>query len=60
MDTWFGICCAFGSRMWSRGLVYPLSVARTTWICMPDVCNAKGEWVEHGVECHEISNGIKI
>ena len=46
--------------MWARGLVYPLLVARTTWFGMPAVCSAKGEWVEHGVECHEMRDGINV
>ena len=40
--------------MLARGLVYPLFVAQTTWFGMPDVCSAKGEWVEHGIEGHEV------
>ena len=44
------------------GLVYPLFVFQTTWFCMPDVCNAKGEWVEHGIEGHEVrdSNNVQV
>ena len=46
--------------MWVRGLVYELFVAQTTWFGMPDVCSAKGDWVEHGVECHEIRDGTNV
>ena len=60
VDTWFGTCCAPGARMQLRGLVYQLFVARTTCFGMPDVCSAKGEWMEHGVECHEILDGINV
>ena len=60
VGTWFGTCCVPGARMWARGLVYPLFVARTTWFGLPDVCTAKGEWEEHGFECHEIRDGINL
>ena len=60
VGTWFGTCCAPGAKMWVRALIYPLVVAQTTWFGMPAVCSAKGEWVEHGVECHEIRNSINI
>ena len=52
--TWFGTCSAPGARMQARGLVYPLFVAQTMWFGMPDVCSAKVEWVEHGIEGHEV------
>ena len=60
VGTWFGTCCAPGARMRARGLVYQLFVAQTTWFGLPDVCSAKGEWVEHGVECHEIRDGANV
>ena len=60
VGTWFGTCCVPGARMWARGLVYPLFVAQTTWFGIPDVCSIKGEWVEHGAECHEILDGINV
>ena len=60
VGTWFGTCCVPGARMWARGLVYPLFVARTTWFGLPDVCSAKGKWAGHGVECHEICDGINL
>ena len=44
----------------TRGLVYPLFVARTTWFSLPDVCSTKGEWEGHGVEYHEIRDGINL
>ena len=58
MDMWLGTCCAPGERMRARGLLYPLLVARTTRFGIPAVCSRKGEWVEHGVQCHEIHGGI--
>ena len=54
LGKWVGKCCAPGARMRARGLVYPLFVAQTTQFGMPHICSAKGEWVEHGVKCHEI------
>ena len=42
------------------GLVYPLFVARTTWFGLPDFCSTKGQWEGHGVECHEIRDGINL
>ena len=29
---------------------------------MPDVCSVKGEWVKHGVKCHEMrdSNNVHV
>ena len=60
VGTWFGTCCAPGARMQTRGLVYQLFVAQTAWFGMPDVCSAKGEWVEHGVECHEIRDDTNV
>ena len=60
MGTWFGTCCVLAQECGPRSLVYPLFVARTTCFGMPDVSSAKGEWVEHGVECHEIRDGINV
>ena len=60
VGTWFGKCCAPGARKWVRGLVYPLFVARTTWFGLPEVPSAKEEWAGHGVECHEIRDGINV
>ena len=45
--TWFGTRCAPGTIMQVCGLDYPLFVARATWFAMPDVCSAKGKWMEH-------------
>ena len=58
VGTWFGTYCVPGARMWVRGLVYPLFAAPTMWFGMSDVCSPKEVWVEHSVECHEISDGI--
>ena len=60
VGTWFGTYCVPGARMWVHGLVYPLFAARTIWFGMSDVCSAKEEWVEHGAEYHEISDGINM
>ena len=60
VGMWFGTCYAPGARIRVRGLVYPLFVAQTTCFGMLDVCSTKGEWVEHGVECHEICDGINV
>ena len=49
-----------GARTQARDLVNPLLVAGTTWFRMPAVCSAKGECVEHGIECHEIRDGINV
>ena len=46
--------------MRARGLVYLLFVAQTTWFGMPDVCIAKGKWVKHGIEVHEIRDGNNV
>ena len=56
VGTWFGTCCAPGAKMRARGLAYQLFVARATCFGMPDVCSAKGEWME----CHEIIGGINV
>ena len=45
------------ARTW---LVYPLFVAQTTWFGMPNVCSAKGEWVEHGIEGHEVHDSKNV
>ena len=60
MGTWFGICCAPGAKMWTRGLVYPLFVGQTTWFGMPTVCSVNEKWVEHGAECHKIRDDINL
>ena len=60
MGTSFGTCCAPGARMWARGSVYPLFVTQHTWFVMSDVCNVKGAWMEHGVECLEIHDYINV
>ena len=60
--TFFRTCSAPGARMWACGLVYPLSVARTTWFGMSEVCSLKREWVEHGNKGHEVrdSNNVQV
>ena len=46
VGTWFGTRSAPVARIQARGLVHPLFIAQTTWFGMPDVCSAKGQWVE--------------
>ena len=60
MRTWFGTCSAAGARMRIGGLVYLLFVAQTTWFGMSEVCSAKGEWVEHSVEGHEVCESNSV
>ena len=60
MGTWFGICCAPGAKMWTRGLVYPLFVAQATWFGTPPVCSVKEKWVEHGAEPNKIRDDINL
>ena len=37
-------------------------MAQTTWFGMSDVSSTKREWVEHGVEDHEVhdSNNVEV
>ena len=37
-------------------------MGQTTWFGMSDVCSAKREWEEHGMESHEVcdSNNIQV
>ena len=53
VGTWFGTTSALGDRRQARGLRHPLFVAQTMWFQIPNVCNARGKWVEHGNEDHE-------
>ena len=46
--------------MQARGLVYPLFVAKVTLFRMLNVSSAKGEWVAHGIEGHEICDGNNV
>ena len=46
--------------MWTLGLVRPLFVVKTTWFGIPDFYDAEEEWVEHGVEDHEVRDGKDI
>ena len=48
------------ARIWTRGLVHPLFVAKTAWFGIPDFCDAKGGWMEHGVEDHEVRDGKNV
>ena len=60
LSKWFGTFSALDWRMRARGLLSSLFVAQTTWFGIPDVCNAKGEWAEHGIKNHEVHNGNNI
>ena len=40
--------------MWTRGVVRPLFMTKTTWFGIPNFCNAEEEWVGHGVKHHEV------
>ena len=44
----------------ARGLVYPQFVGQTIWFGVLNVCSAKGEWVEHGIEHHEVRNNNNV
>ena len=46
--------------MWTGGLVRPLFVAKTTWFGTPNFCNAVKEWVQHGVEDHEVRDSNDV
>ena len=60
MSTWFGTFSAPGVRIRAGGLVYPLSVAQTMWFGMPNFCSTKEEWVEHGIEDHEVDDSNNV
>ena len=57
---WFDTFSSLSTRIQTRSLVCPLSLAHTTWFEVLDFCNAEGELVGHGVEDHEVhdSNGV--
>ena len=57
---WYGTCGGPGARMGACGFVYPLFVAQTTWFGMPNVFTAKGEWVEPGIEGHEVCDSKNV
>ena len=57
---WFSTFSSLGIRMRMLALVCPLFGAQTTWFGIPDFRNAKGEWVEHGVEDHEIRDSNNV
>ena len=57
VGMWFGTFSALGGRM---RLVHPLFVAQTTWFGIPDVCSAKGEWPEQGIQDHEVRNSNDV
>ena len=54
MGMQFGILSFLGARMRSHGLVRPLFLVQTWWFGIPDVCNAKGECLEHGIDELEV------
>ena len=49
-----------GAGMWTRGLVRPIFVVKTTWFGIPDFSNAEEEWVGHGVEDQEVRDGNDV
>ena len=57
---WFVAFISLGARMRTRGLVRRLFVAQTQRFGILDFCNAKGEWVEHGVEDHEVRDSNDV
>ena len=57
---WFGAYSCRSAGMPTRGFIRPLFVAKTTWFGIPDFCNVEEEWVEHGVNDHEVRNGNDV
>ena len=57
---WFGAFSRLSAGLRTRGLVLPLFVAKTTWFGIPDFCNAKEEWVGHGVNNQDVCNGNDV
>ena len=57
---WFGAYSCLSAGMPTRGFIRPLFVAKTTWFGIPDFCNVEEEWVEHGVNDHEVRNGNDV
>ena len=62
VGTLFDTFIATGVRMRAHGLIYPLFVSQEMWFGMLYVCSAKGEWVEHGIEEHEVrdDNNLQV
>ena len=60
MAIWFSTYSCLGVRMWTGGLVRPLFVAKTTGFGTPNFCNAVKEWVQHGVEDHEVCDSNDV
>ena len=46
--------------MWTRGLVRPVFVVKTTWFGIPEFSNAEEEWVVHGVKDQEVRDGNDV
>ena len=57
---WFGTFSSLGVRMQTHDLVCPRFVAQTMWFGVSNFCHIKGEWVEHGVEDHEVCIGNDV
>ena len=49
-----------GAGMWTRGLVRPVFVVKTTWFGKPDYSNLEEEWMGHGVEDQEVRDGNDV
>ena len=58
--TWFGTFNSPDAKMLARGLVRPLFVVQTMWFGIPNVCDAKREWVEHGIIDQEVCDNNEI
>ena len=43
--------------MWFNTSIF---VAQTTWFGIPNVCNAIGEWMEHGFKDYEVRDGNNV
>ena len=48
------------ARVWTRGIVRLLFVAKTTWFGIPNFCDVEEEWMELGVEDHEVRDGKNV
>ena len=48
------------ARVWTRGIVRLLFVAKTTWFGIPNFCDVEEEWMELGVEDHEVRDDKNV
>ena len=56
----FSTYSCLGVRMWTRGLVRPLFVLRTTWFYIAHFCNADEDWVGHAVKDQEVCDSKDV